>query len=195
MKEGSLISALVACAVVVLVAGLTHLLAILILPEVATKDAYTLLAARDASANRMRLLPPSRPGDTLIPFRDPATVQAVCLYDVTAAPVRVRATTEPGRLLTLSFRTPDGRVFYSMTDRAALHDKIDIRLVTAAQLEAVEAGDNEDEGLPEELRLKAPTAKGLLVVTALVARPGDAAAAADRVKSVTCAPEPLPPPS
>lgn len=185
-------------AIVALVAGLTHLVAILLLPEVATHDAYDLLAAHDArggAMNGMTLLPPARPGDTLIPFRDPAAVQGLCFFDLGKGPLRLRAKVGAGRLLTLSFRTRDGRVFYSMTDRAALRGKIDIRLVTPAQLETVVDGDDEDAGLPEELRLKAPATTGLVIATALVARPGDRAEAEARIKAIECKPEPLAPPS
>lgn len=177
-------------AIVLLVAGLTHFTAVLLLPDVASKDAFTLLASHGAP-NRMVILPSSRPGDSLIPFRDPATVQGICYFDVGQTPVRVRTTTEEGRLLTLSFRTPAGKIFYSMTDRAALHDTIDIRLVTDAQLDAVEDQDDEDAGLPSELRLKTPTRTGLIVATVLVTRPSETQDAEARIKAITCAPEPL----
>ena len=90
----------------------------------------TRLATRNG-VNKVSLLVPSRPGDTLIPFRDPATVQGICFFDVSKGPVRVKTRVEEGALLTLSFRLPKGgKVFYSMTDRAAFRDTIDIRLVT-----------------------------------------------------------------
>ena len=187
MRENRLIVAVATLAIVVLTAALTHFSAILLLPEVATKDAVSLLAAR-VKPNAMVLLG-STPEPA--PFTDPATVQGACLFDLTKAPLRVRAKTEPGRLLTLSFRAADGRIFYSMTDRAALHDGIDIRLVTAGQLKVIEAADNEDEALPSELRLQAPSTKGLLLATALVARPSEAGDAAERIKAVSCAPEPI----
>ena len=190
----------VGAVIVLLVAGLTHLLAILMLPSVATKDAYTLLADRhdDAAAKapphagRMTLLAASRPSDRTIPFRDPATVQGLCFFDLSKTPFRIKTKVEDGRLLTMSFRMPNGRIFYSMTDRAAFHDVIDIHLVTDAQLKAVEANDDEDQGLPSELRLKAPGLKGLVVATALIARPSDAHDAEERIKAISCAPEPLP---
>lgn len=191
----SLFQIAVGSAIVLLVAALTHILVILLLPEVATKDAYDILAARFDRGGGLVLLPPSQPGDTLIPFRDPATVLGLCFYDLSKGPARVRLKTEDGRLLTLSFRTPEGRVFYSMTDKAALNGAIDIRLVTDAQLKVVEDGDDEDQGVPSELRLKSPSRKGLLVATALIARPSEARDAAERIKSISCAPEPLPPPS
>ena len=139
-------------------------------------------------------LPPARPGDALIPLRDPAAAQGLCFFDLAKAPLRVRTRTEEGRLLTLSFRTREGRVFYSMTDKAALRDMIDIRLVTAAQLAEILGEDDEDQGLPEELRLKAPATTGLIVATALVARPSERADAEARIAAINCAPEPLPAP-
>ncbi len=189
-EDNGLVSLLAAALVVFLCAGLTHLGSVLLLPFVATRDAVSLLSARD-KPNQMTVLLSNRPGAALIPFSDPATVQGVCPYDLTQAPLRVRARTEDGRLLTLSFRTKTGRIFYSMTDRAALHDSIDIRLVTADQLKTIEAGDNEDEDLPTELRLKAPGAKGLMLATALIARPSEAQDAEARVEAVSCASEPI----
>ena len=194
-RLGRLLSVVVLLAIVGLVAALTHLLAILLLPKVATKDAYSLLLTRARETGHAILFPPSRPGDATIPFRDPATVQGLCFYDVTAAPFRIRLRVEEGHLVTLSFRTPDGRIFYSMTDRAALNGSIDIRLLTDAQLKDVEDADDDDAGLPSELRLKVPEPKGLLVATALIARRGDAQDAERQITAITCAPEPLPPPS
>ncbi len=195
-----LLPAALGVAIVGLVAGLTHLVAILLLPDVATRDAYDLLAARDPATsapgpNGLALLAPARPGDTLIPFRDPAAIQGLCFFDLAKAPVRVRTKVGEGRLLTLSFRTRDGRIFYSMTDRAALRGTIDIRLVTPAQLQTVVDGDDEDAGLPEELRLKAPATTGLMIATALIARPSERADAEARIKAIECKPEPLAPPS
>ena len=193
MIESRLIELLTCVLVVVLVAGLTHFCAVLILPDVASKDAFHLLLPHGVT-NKMTLLSAPRPGDNIIPFRDPTTVQGICFFDLAKTPVRIRTKTEEGRLLTLSFRTPEGRVFYSMTDRAALRGTIDIHLLTPDQLEEVEDSDDDDAGLPAELRLKAPTSTGLIVATALVARPSEAEDAKRRIEGVTCTPEPLPPP-
>ena len=84
-----------------------------------------------------------------------------------------------------------------MTDRAALRETIDIRLVTPAQLADISANDDDDAGLPEELRLQSPSTQGLIVATALVARPSERNDAEARIKAISCAPEPIPatPPS
>ncbi len=192
-REARVLEIVAGVAIVGLVAALTHFAAILLIPHVATEDAYDVLAAR-SGVNKLIVLPSSRPGDRLVPYRDPATIQGICFFDVGKAPIRVRTHTEDGQLLTLSFRTPQGRVFYSMTDRAALKDVIDIRLVTTAQLAAIEDAETDaEQGLPSELRLKVPARRGLLVATALVARPSDRQDAEARIKAITCAPEPLPP--
>ena len=165
-------------------------MAILTLPHVATRDAYDRLAARGESPHMVVLDGPA-PDRGSIPFQDPNTVQGVCFFDLTKAPVRVRTHVEEGRLLTLSFRTREGRVFYAMTDRAALRDTIDIRLVNEAQLGLVEAGDDEDQGLPSELRLRAPSTRGLIVATALALRAADRDDAEIRIRAIDCHPEPL----
>lgn len=192
-REARLLEILAGVAIVGLVATLTHFAAILLIPHVATEDAYDVLAAK-SGLNKLILLPATRPGDKLVPYRDPATIQGICFFDVGKAPIRVRTHTEEGKLLTLSFRTPQGRVFYSMTDRAASKDAIDLRLVTAAQLAAIEDAETDvEQGLPSELRLKVPTQRGLLVATALVERPSDRQDAEARIRAISCAPEPLPP--
>ena len=188
------LSILVGAAIVLLVAGLTHLTAILLLPKVATRDAFDLLSGLGGT-DHMEIFPPARPGDTLIPLRDPATVQGLCVFDLGRGPVRVKTQTEEGRLLTLSFRTQEGRIFYSMTDRAALRGTIDIRLVTAAQLADIAGQDDEDEGLPEELRLQSPSLRGLVVATALIARPSERTDAESRIVAISCKPEPQTSPS
>ena len=171
-----------------LVALLTHLSAILILPAVATRDAAHRLDPLDRPGT-MALLPQAAPGSTLVPFRDPTVVQGACFFDLATSPVRLKTTVAEGRLTTLSFRTREGQVFYAMTDRAALRGTIDIRLVSEAQLRAVEAGDEEDQGLPTELRLKAPSQRGLIIASALIARPGDREEAEASIKAIACHPE------
>lgn len=172
---------------VVFVAGLVHLVAVFAMPELAPHDAFTRLSAL-AKSSQPVLLPRPLPGQELTPFEDPALAQAVCMFDLAQGSLRVRATLDHDELLTLSFRSRTGRVFYAMTDRAAVRGKIDIRVLTAAQLEAVQAEDDEDNP-PQELRLVAPQLKGFVLIDALAAHPSERASAEARVMSVICAPE------
>lgn len=175
---------------VVFVAGVVHLVSILAMPELAPHDAYARLSAL-AKPSQMTLLPRALPGHEITPFEDPALAQAVCLYDLSSGPLHLHAELDDPGLLTLSFRTRSGRIFYSMTDQAALHGEIEVRIMTQSQLEAVEEnGDDEDEPL-QELRLVAPDMKGFVLVNALAAFPSERAQAEARATSVSCSPETL----
>ncbi len=174
---------------IVLVAGVVHFASILAMPELAPHDAYARLSAL-AKPGQMVLLPTALPGHEITPFEDPALAQAVCLYDLSSGPLHLHAELEDPGLLTLSFRTRSGRVFYSMTDQAALHGTIEVRIMTAPQLEAVEENEDEDEPL-QELRLVAPDMKGFVLVNALAAFPSERAEAEARVTSISCSSETL----
>jgi uncharacterized membrane protein len=172
---------------VLAVAGLTHIIAIFALPEVATKDPYARMSELSKPA-QLTILLQDRPDRQFIPFADPAMVQAICPFDLSQGGLRLHADVEGDRLLTLSFRTRAGRVFYSMTDLAAQQGKMDVVVLTAAQLEMVEAGDDEDNP-SQDLRLIAPEAQGFVVVGALAAFPSERADVEERLKSVSCGPE------
>lgn len=172
---------------VVFVAAAVHLVSILAMPELAPHDAYARLSAL-AKPGRMTLLPRALPGHEITPFEDPALAQAVCLYDLSNGPLDLHAELEDSGLLTLSFRTRSGRIFYSMTDQAALHGEIEVRIMTQPQLEAVEENDDEEEPL-QELRLVAPSMKGFVLVNALAAFPSERAEAEARATSISCSPE------
>jgi uncharacterized membrane protein len=174
----------------VFVAGLVHLVAILVMPQVAPHDAYARLATL-AKPDQMTLLPRAEPGHQLTPFEDPAFAQAVCVYDLAGSPLHLHADLPDNRLLTVSFRTRTGEIFYSMTDRASLHGTIDVTILTQSQLDAVQQDDNDDDNDQplKELRLVAPDAKGFILIKALSTYPSERAEAEAEVKSVSCTPE------
>lgn len=138
-------------------------------------------------------MPRALPGREVTPYEDPAFAQAVCLYDLANGPLHVHADLPDNRLLTISFRTRTGQVFYSMTDRASLHGTIDVRIMTQPQLDAVEEaeGDEDNDQPLKELRLVAPDTKGFVLVDAMSTYPSERAEAEAEVKSVACAPETL----
>jgi uncharacterized membrane protein len=170
---------------IVFVAGIVHVLAIFAMPDFEGKNTLAGLSAL-AKRAELTLLPRPGPGKEFIPFSDPALAQGVCLFDLTQRPLRLHGEIDGDEMLTLSFRTPGGEIFYSMTDRAAQHGKIDVLVLTPEQLESLEAGDDDDAGAPQELRLLAPTKKGFVLVNSLAAFPSERQNAEDRVKAVSC---------
>ncbi|MGH6813107.1 MAG: DUF1254 domain-containing protein [Methylocella sp.] len=172
---------------VLAIAGITHIVAIFALPQIVANDTYARISEL-AKPGQLTILPPSRPDKQVMPFADPAMVQSVCPFDLSRGGLRLHANVEGGSLLIFSFRTSAGQVFYSMTGLAAQQGKIDVVVLTGAQLEAVEAEDDEDDP-SQDLRLVAPQPQGFVIVSALAAYRSDRADAEERVKSVVCAVE------
>ncbi len=180
-------SALLYGIAILFVAGLVHIVSILVMPRLAPHDAFARFAAR-ATPKQPFLLPQPLPGQEITPFEDPAVAEAVCMFDITQAPFHVGANLGEDALITLSFRSRTGKVFYSMTDKASVHGKIDISVMTGPQLEAAQANDDEDNP-SQELRIVAPQLQGFLLISALAAHPSERAAAEARALSIECAPE------
>ncbi|WP_051953062.1 DUF1254 domain-containing protein [Methylocapsa aurea] len=176
---------------VVFVAGIVHLVAIFTLPGLEANDAFGRLSKLAKPAS-LTLLPSPRPGAQNMPFEDPALAQGVCLFDLSQRALRLHGDVDADRLLTLSFRTPAGQVFYSMTDRGAQHGKIDVLLLSPEQLETLEAEADDEDEPPQELRLLSPTRQGIIFISALASLPSERAEAEERIKAISCEAEEAP---
>jgi uncharacterized membrane protein len=175
---------------IVCFAGIVHIVVILSGPRLVRSDAFARLATL-AEPGRMKLLPRPIPGSALLPFSDPAVARGVCLFDLSKAPLRLQGNPDSDRLLTLSFRTRDGAVFFSMTDRAAVRGSLNILVVSPAQLEEIETSSSAEEESAQELRLVAPATQGIVLVEALSALPGEWTRTEERVQRISCEPEPI----
>jgi uncharacterized membrane protein len=176
---------LVIWVVVGLLLGLaTHLATLLALPNLATRTAIDRLAALGTGSG-FRILPAPSPGQSVLPAPDPSLRLAVCRYDLTAGPVRIRAPLTPG-FLSVSFYTLDGLNYYALTDRAASEGTIELTIYTSLQLAEVRAREGPDT--PEALRLEAPAPAGLVVLRALVPHASLLGAIESRIGEAQCTP-------
>ena len=120
-------------AAVAILAALVHLIVVLIVPLVASRDAFQRLEPL-GGLNETVVLPRAGPTATLLPYADPAVAMSFCRYDLTQGPIRVTAPS--GRAFaSISFHTKRGLVFYALTDRAATHGVIDAVLATPERRE------------------------------------------------------------
>ncbi len=172
------------------VAGIVHIVSILALPGLVASDPFARLSAI-AEPGRIQLLPRPAQGSRLLPFSDPAVARGACLFDLTKAPLRLAGSIDSDRLLTLSFRTRNGHVFFSMTDHAASRGVLNILVLSPSQLEELEASSNEDDEPSQELRLVAPALQGIILVDTLSALPGEWTRAEERIMRIRCEAEPL----
>lgn len=167
-----------------ILACVVHIGSILAMPRLAPRDAYIRLATY-IGAGGVRPLPAVEPGQEILPFLDPAFAYAACGYDLAQGPLRLRASVTAGALMSMSFRSRRGQLYYSLTDRAASRGKIDIVVLTAAQLAQAEAQDSDDE-LIQELRLLAPELQGFVLLRSLAGAHSELPLAQARLAAVSC---------
>lgn len=173
-------------AATLLIAGVVHIVSVLLMPAVAPRDAYAraLEAVGGAATNSLVALAPMRPGVETLPFEDPAFAEGVCVYDLSKGLLRVSAPADGEDYLAISFHALAGQIYHAVTDRAAIKGKIDIVIGDARQIEALQAAT--EEAPPQEVRLAAPTKRGFVLVRSFARRPSDQTRARDRLATVTC---------
>lgn len=167
----------------VFIAGLVHIISILAMPRLATRDVYSRVAAQ-TSINTMQLL--ANDGPDAIPFEDPATVLAVCRYDLGAGALRLRGMLAGEGLVLISFRDRLGRAFFALTDRGTSRGRLDVVIATRSQLDAIQAQDAEDD-VPSEMRLLARDEVGFIFIRALALDDSARNSVREKVQGFTCA--------
>ncbi len=173
-------------AATLLVAGIVHIVSVLLMPAVAPRDAYAriLSAIGDAPSEKLIPLPPVTPGADVLPFEDAAFAEGVCVYDLARGLLRVAAPADGEDYLALSFHGRAGRLYHAITDHAAIKGKLDIVIGDARQIEALQSAT--DEIPTQEVRITAPTKRGFVLVRSFAKRPSDQSRARGRLASVTC---------
>lgn len=164
-------------------AGIVHIVTILLIPQLSEQDAATAYATL-GMGGRAELIPSGAPYLSDLRDADPATVTAVCGYDLSAGPLRVVART--GSLpLGLSLHRRGGGVVYAITDRAAIRGTLEFVVMTEAQYDEKLAEDEEGE-TNRELRVVSDTEQGLIVARVLTGRPSDRGEAEALATGVAC---------
>ena len=166
----------------VLLGGVVHLVSVLALPRIASQDAYSRLTPI-TKLNAVTALSPADPGNTLMPFLDPAFATAVCRYDLSGGPIKLAVPVSQS-YTSVSFYTRSDVAYYAINDRSAGRKVIELDLMTEAQ----HAGLPEDEDVTaaDRLIIDSPTTTGLIVLKALAAEPGLMPQARASLAASTC---------
>ncbi|KFC73404.1 Hypothetical protein precursor [Bosea sp. LC85] len=166
-----------------LLAGIVHIVTVLLIPLLSERDAATAYAAL-GTGGQAELVTAQRAELPAPRDADPALVTAVCSYDLSAGPMRVVA--RVGSLpLGLSLHRRGGGVGYAITDRAAIRGILEFVVMTSEQLDERLARDEEGE-TTRELRVVSDTEQGLIVARVLAKLPSDRSDAEAMAKSVAC---------
>ena len=152
----------------ILLGGVVHLVSVLALPRIATQDAYSRLAPI-TKLNAVTELPPAEPGNTLMPYLDPALAVAVCRYDLSGGPLRLTVPVSQA-YTSVSFYTRNELAYYAINDRSAGKKVIELDLMTEAQHN--ELPEDEEITSADRLIIDSPSTTGLIVIKALAPEPG-----------------------
>ena len=170
----------------VLLGGVVHLATVLLLPNMATQDAYSRLTPL-TPVNKVVPVPAPSPDKATMPFMDPAFAMAVCRYDLTEAPLKFSVPISQA-YTSVSFYTRSDIAYYAINDRAAGRRVIELDLMTPDQHN--DLPDNEEITAADRLIVESPTNTGLIVIKALAAEPGLLASAQNLLASAKCQPQP-----
>lgn len=174
-----------------LLGGIVHLAAVIILPRTATKDAFARLTPI-APVNTIVALPTPTPEKAVMPFMDPAFASAVCRYDLSQGPLKLTVPVSPA-YTSVSFYTRNDVAYYAINDRAAGRRVIELDLMTTAQHDQVP--EDEEVTAADRLIVESPTPTGIIAVRAMAPEPGLMRAAQAAIAVSRCATQQPEPPA
>lgn len=182
MSQRGIATALTLLAIV-LVAGVVHIAALLVVPRVAPDDAFARLAAA-VPETRVSVLPRGGSADAVWPDRDPSLATAVCRYDLDHGPLRVAATLGDEAFAAMTLHARSGVAFYGLDDRAGNDGRIELVVMTPAQLDEAQSRDAADVPV-RDVRVVSPQRQGFITYDVLP-RIGGGAAARRALASMSC---------
>jgi uncharacterized membrane protein len=159
-----------------------HLGTVLMLPAMATQDAYARVSAV-APLNAVIPIPPPTPEKAVMPFMDPAFAVSVCRYDLSRGPLKFSVPISPA-YTSVSFYTRSDVAYYAINDRAAGRRVIELDLMTSEQRAALP--ENEEITAADRLIVTSPTSTGLIVIRALAPEAGLVPAARAALAAAQC---------
>lgn len=165
-----------------IIGGIIHLATILVLPTLATQDAYSRVA-RISAINGVNALPAVEPGKELMPMMDPAFAYAACRYDLREGPIKLTLPVAQS-YTSVSFYTNKNVAYYAINDRSAGRRIIELYLMTVDQ----HADVPEDENITaaDRLIIDSPSRTGLIILKALAAEPGSMPQAQTALRAAVC---------
>jgi uncharacterized membrane protein len=168
-----------------LLSGLVHLPTAMLLPRMATQDAYARVSAI-APVNAVIPVPGPTPEKALMPFMDPAFQVSVCRYDLSQGPLKFSVPISQA-YTSVSFYTRSDVAYYAINDRAAGRRVIELDLMTAAQRAGLP--ENEEITAADRLIVTSPTNNGLIVIRVLAPEAGWVPAVRTACPAAQCRPE------
>jgi uncharacterized membrane protein len=147
----------------IICAGIIHIAATLVMPQMATATAFQRLASA-LPQNRMRVLPPATADAQILPFLGADVRLAVCRFNVADGSVLVTATL-PEKGWSIGLYTPEGDNFYTFPAQDMRRTEVSFMLTPAndkflGMFNVSRLSENTAS------HISVPTTEGLIVVRA-----------------------------
>ncbi len=108
--------------------------------------------------------------ESVLPEADPSLVHAVCVFDLSAGPIVVKAKVPIGYWL-ISFYAPNGDGFYSLNNRQADVRNLDLVVIRKSDASSSDTAAEAQAGADNQITVRSPSLKGLVVLRARIATP------------------------
>jgi uncharacterized membrane protein len=164
--------------------GIIHIVTVLGLPRFAPEPAYQRIGAV-AIDGEFSMLARATPGVMPLPLLDPAMEHAVCRFNLSKGPIRIRADM-PDLYWSIGLYDAAGLNVYSLSDRAADQKPIDILVANSEQIAQIR--ETPPDNFDNVIILDWGSNEGFAIIRALAQTPGASTVIADAIKSASCAP-------
>ncbi|MEZ5841401.1 MAG: DUF1254 domain-containing protein [Hyphomicrobiales bacterium] len=169
-------------------AGIVHIVSVILLPSVATRDTFATISAFGPEG-QFNPVPTPRPGSQPLVMLDPNMRYAVCHFSIDEEPLRIEIAI-PAPYWSLALYSRGGINFFSVNNRAAEKRALDLRLMTPLQSARLKESPIVD--LDKLVLVDAPVVEGFALIRAFVGQPQDEAAIVSAMAASGCAPFELP---
>lgn len=150
-----------------LMAGIVHLVSVILLPNVATRDTFATISAFGPE-HQFNLIPTPKPGSQALVMLDPNMRYAVCHFSLADDPLRIQMAI-PAPYWSLALYSRGGINFFSVNNRVAERRALDLRLMTP--LQSTRFRESPVPDLDKMVLVDAPVEEGFALIRAFVDQP------------------------
>ena len=181
--------ALYILAVSLVLAGIVHIVVVMLIPSYADKDAWAKLASRGEEWQFAIVAEPGSELKSDLPLVDPSFGIAACRFDLSESPLVVEAS---GGVQFWSVALFDrrGENFYSFNDRTAIGRKLFMIVVDPVQM--AQLRKNPPAEAEQAVLIESDLKKGFVLIRALQDTPSRATAVQKFLKEAKCSKYELP---
>lgn len=169
--------------IAILLAGIVHIATVFSMPHIVSRKAWDRLNAI-GPVNKLTVLPAASPVHQSLPFMAPNIRYAICRYDLSDGPVRLK-TAIFDDLSMIAFYTPSGANFYTISGADIKRNSIEVFISDKSAPVLAEEPENVDD-VDNSVVVTVPHVRGVVVIRAPLASPSRGVRAEQMLSEAFC---------